>query len=643
MSRHIHITCPNCRRADLRIRPEVIGRRVECKYCQHVFRAQPADDAREPVTRGRQEVALPEPNIPEEEIQKIRSELGARTAGHAAAVRQLDESQRRLEPLEGQVRALQTELDAARTRIEELETQLQDRSAAPTAPPAHAAEALVQERDRIAIERDQLRDELSAVRSDLEARLAEAGERRARLAEDAERVRGERDRIERERDRLHEDTENLRAQITARSAEVERLAELTAGLEAARARADDLETGQRHAVSDAEQARGRLEDLERTLAAAVAEHEEARGAWESERRRLLEKWDEERRTLVDDAERRSREQRGSQRREDEERIASLQHENTSLRADVEAADRARDEARRQADEVRAERDHLQARLADESAAHEAAQRDRDADGHQHRRALEALQEELRAERKARETHQTAWRQAENERDGLGGQAERLQAMHDALRREADALGRERDRLDTELAEVRLRLGQDDELRAERDRAAAALEVAQQEAKGAAERGEGLEAQLSALGGERDRLRQDHEAAVEGLRHELEAARAELGAERERTAAGEAARTELQRRLADALRDQRAAVARAEQLETEVRELRDRWRERPEGPTDLAAAGERSSASARHAEDRDQRIDELTRQLRLAQEGNERLRAFLAVFGAHRQTIGNDSG
>ncbi len=39
MSSHMQIPCPNCQRS-LKIRPEYLGHRVVCKYCEHQFIAQ---------------------------------------------------------------------------------------------------------------------------------------------------------------------------------------------------------------------------------------------------------------------------------------------------------------------------------------------------------------------------------------------------------------------------------------------------------------------------------------------------------------------------------------------------------------------------------------------------------------------------
>src|SRR5260370_1640788 len=36
MPKHIRIPCPECAR-ELRVRPEYVGRHVQCKHCQHSF------------------------------------------------------------------------------------------------------------------------------------------------------------------------------------------------------------------------------------------------------------------------------------------------------------------------------------------------------------------------------------------------------------------------------------------------------------------------------------------------------------------------------------------------------------------------------------------------------------------------------
>jgi hypothetical protein len=72
---------------------------------------------------------------------------------------------------------------------------------------------------------------------------------------------------------------------------------------------------------------------------------------------------------------------------------------------------------------------------------------------------------------------------------------------------------------------------------------------------------------------------------------------------------------------------RAAVDRVERLEVEVGTLRN-----PPAPPPSGAAAEAGRRSV-----------ELAEQIRLAQEANEQLRSFLAVFGPHSPGIGNNAG
>ena len=77
--------------------------------------------------------------------------------------------------------------------------------------------------------------------------------------------------------------------------------------------------------------------------------------------------------------------------------------------------------------------------------------------------------------------------------------------------------------------------------------------------------------------------QEQHRRLEAARQELEAAWAERDAERARGVSGEAARADLQRRVADAVREQRAAVGRVTQLEAELRAVREPSPGRLEGP------------------------------------------------------------
>jgi hypothetical protein len=191
---------------------------------------------------------------------------------------------------------------------------------------------------------------------------------------------------------------------------------------------------------------------------------------------------------------------------------------------------------------------------------------------------------------------------------------------------ADDLRSERDRLQTRLdQQERARQGSERERQAERERLIAERELARQQALNATRRGDALDAQLGPLRDELDRLRQDCEA------------------EQEKAASAEKARADEQWRLAQTLIEQRAAVARAEKAEAELRSLREaRVPTAGTPPVGVGTAGTISQVSPGAAAGPTSHVEELTRQLRLAQETNERLRSFLAVFGPHDQSIANDA-
>jgi ATP-binding cassette subfamily B protein len=91
----LRVTCPNCQYPDLRIRSEFINRRVQCKRCNHVFRARIPDEERrvsleQEVERLRAAVAVADQAGAEarRDAEALRAELEqARQEGQAAAAR----------------------------------------------------------------------------------------------------------------------------------------------------------------------------------------------------------------------------------------------------------------------------------------------------------------------------------------------------------------------------------------------------------------------------------------------------------------------------------------------------------------------------------------------------------------------------
>ena len=660
-----------------------------------------------------------------------------------------------------------------------------DKSGSDFQPVSEELQAVCAERDRLEAERRQAADEAGESRR----RLDELEQAMAAAIAEHEEARGS---WEVERRELLKRQETLRAELETRSVETARLGTTAAELEAIRGERDRLEAERRQAANDAGESQRRLDELEGALAAAIAEHEEARGSWKAERQELLERQETERRSLLAETERREQEKNDSDRRRDEESRSTLQQETERLRAALEAACKTRDEVMRQADELRAEQDGLRARLDQASAAckdaehalqierdrHAAAldlagqetqtaarrgdaleaklrelgaesdrgRQERETESQEHGQALLALRQELAAAQTGRDSHEALWRQAEEGREVLRGEAERIRVAHEVLRGEADVIGTERDRLDRELDEARTLLanrsrhaeelevrvlglqtaldeerrgraaegqehakelaalrqdrdaertrsveretarqeasdagerlrkdasqlradldiacrladehrGQRDRLStehkeeasrrdAEHDRLTVLLDKSRREGQAAALRAEALDTQMRALREESDRFRQEREAEVQEQHRKLLATSADRDALRERGAAGEAARADLQRRLADALREQRAALGRVEQLEASVQAARDA------SPGGLQGSGEPSvtaanASAATHGKVRDAGVpvSELAQQLQVAREANERLRALLAVFGTPSRKIGKDA-
>jgi chromosome segregation ATPase len=621
----------------------------------HAAAVQLSGDAKERLESLEREVRTLQGQL-EEARQNLKAELDLRQeieAGHLALAK----------TLEGELRASQDQVEALRIEVR----SLQEATLSPAADPQLAA-AFARERDAIATERD-------------------------RLVEESEQGRLERDRLVGERDCLQGEVQSLHAQFEVLAAEAGRLGNLSAELEALRAGRDQLEAERQQSASMAEHLRSQFGELERSLAAANAGHEEARGRWQSDRRELLDQWEQERRNLVDGAERDRREQSDADRRRHEESRTRLQQEADRLRSEVEAASRARDEALPQVKEITAERDRLHERFSavDVANQHLQAERDRldheltearsrvaaisregdelavqirelqtaldrqrqqsEADSREHTRAQDALRQEREAVRRRDEELKAVRLQAEENRRFFDQETGQLRADLETMRCRTDELRGERDRLlqqhDKELAD---RQDADRGHQTERDRLNAAVEVARLKAQAATSRSEALDEQLRTLQSECDRRCLDRNAdaeakaqeqvqALESLRQDLEAVQAERDAERVRAARGDAEQTDLRRRLAEALGEQRAAVAQTERLEAEVRSLRDRS---PESPPELSdPIGHPRSARPADAVALRQRVEELVQQLRLMQEANERLRSFLAVFGTHSQTIGKD--
>jgi chromosome segregation ATPase len=529
--------------------------------------------------------------------------------------------------------------------------------------------------------------------------LLDEAEKRGRHERDADRCRDEAIRTA-----LRQETERLRSEmkaaVVARDEAWRQTAELGAECDQLRA-----ESAQQSTAQQAEHDRLTTAlDLARREAQAAAHRSSALDeqvhTFRDEFNRLRQEGDvlmEEQDRILEAqrqelaAERKGREEHESARRQAEKQRDVLHAQSEQLRAEHhelrlqfdalttesvrraaqhETAKTACEEAKRQ---VQTERDRLGQELA-EARTHltETSQQGEQlaAQVCELQTTLERLGQEREAQERDRATERDALRQeqeakrlqsaeldaarnrAEESRRTFRQEAEQLRTALEAERRLADELRTERNGLLKEHeAESAVRQSAERDRQAERDRLTAALDVARQEVQTATRRGDALEEQLRTLrdqgnhpgeGQDAESQAREDQRVLLDLRRELEAARAERDAERDRATSGEAARTDLQRRLADALREHRAAVARAEKLEAEVQAVRSQRPRRTDGHgRPSPSAGEALAAPPHLSQDPEQPAEELARQLRLAQEANERLRSFLAVFGTHSEAIGKD--
>jgi chromosome segregation protein len=668
-SRQVHVGCPNCHRKDIRIPAEYINRRVQCKYCEHIFRARLPDDFLESVPARENDEARQLVAGLEDEVETLRGELARRTAEHVAAAGQVQDVTGRLETLAKRVRELEEERAAARQKAQDLETlrrtadRARDAQVRSLENAARAADEQVAKveaerqaerdratasaqalqvaeqdlRERVAAERDRLREELTAARTEHALHAADAVRAQSHLAG--------------ERDRFREELLSARSEVEARSAANGPLARLQAELAEARASLEAERDRLHSAVEAAGQARDAAEGQ---LAALRAEGEMLRAqtnddsaAGKAERERLAAelaaaRTEHERHAalaLSAQAEVAGAIERAQQEAESgvaraaalEEALRTLQSELDCLGQDHAGHTAARDQLQGELAEARtllastsrqAEEWATQAR--DLQAAVDRLRQERAAEARQHAQECEVLRQDRDTERRRSTELQAARAQAEESRKSFRDQIEQLRTELDAARRLAAELRGERDRLLTERAE---------------------LTAGRPAAEAAARRADELSAQLQVLREENDRLYQDrnaeadqHGQALEALRSELERLRSHRQAEQAKGATGDAARTELQQKLAEALRDRSAAFERAQQLEVEVKALRERpreqhsrWPDSPHEPSPAGAAARSAAATGRGGE-LAQQVEDLTHQLRTVQEANERLRTFLAVIG-----------
>src|SRR5262245_49957120 len=111
------MACPKCKRS-LRVRTSYIGHRIACKSCEYVFKVSaPPEQAVPPPP---QEADPGRAARLEEELQRARADLAARTSERDEAGRHLDEARGEIARLQVQVQELQVKIEEIRQGAQEL-------------------------------------------------------------------------------------------------------------------------------------------------------------------------------------------------------------------------------------------------------------------------------------------------------------------------------------------------------------------------------------------------------------------------------------------------------------------------------------------------------------------------------------------
>jgi chromosome segregation ATPase len=556
-SRHIRITCPNCQRPDLRIRPEYMDHDVRCKHCEHVFRPG-LSVANGSLAASAEKGGTAQPAVGlEAELKSLRDELATRTAEHASANVRLEEAEGQRRALPDQMHTLQEQIDEtvskardeealrrqgenaraeqirdleetarrAQAEMEELRAELEghrEREAANTKT-LQLNEELCRERDRFAAERDRLRDEVAAVRAEHEAHVAAGASRLAQLEAGRDAARAEHEaHVGAGASRLAQ----LETERDAARAGEERLTDEAARLKVDR---DRLEEELRSVRTELE---GQAADVAR-LGSLSAELE-ARGAdrdrLEAERQQAASEA-EQLRSWLEELERSLA--AAIAEHEDARGLWELERRQLQERCEVERqAARGREEASPGALETEADRLRREiATLVQE-----------------HQRSVEMLRRELESERQGRQELDAARSESERDGDTLRAESERLRAEREDARRRVDALAVQCDQLDHKLADAQATGA---ETRRHRNE---------------------LAAQLQALQTALEKQRQDREAEGQEHAKQCDALRQERDAERRRNAPLEAARV-LAEKAAKSVREQAGQLRAAyDRLQTQYADL-----------------------------------------------------------------------
>src|SRR3954453_12667899 len=167
MARHLRITCPHCQRTGLRIPPELIGRKVECKHCGKIFRSEATEVDPDAPSRVSEDSPAPGPTSGGDGTSRRRDWTrpedaeGAKTGPNSGELARIQE-------LEDRLRQLKARYDSSRARLKsETAGRTADRDLA-----AEERARLEGEAASARAEADRLRAELGAARGEVGAAAA---------------------------------------------------------------------------------------------------------------------------------------------------------------------------------------------------------------------------------------------------------------------------------------------------------------------------------------------------------------------------------------------------------------------------------------------------------------------------------------
>jgi chromosome segregation ATPase len=198
VSEFVYLTCPNCQRPNLKVRPEYLGQLLRCKSCNHKFRAEASGsvETKEPVASASLPERLDVVEHERDEALRVRDEAADRA----------DAFHLELETVRTDRDRLVVERAGLLTRIEALEHEREGARASSTQLAAHEAE---KEALRVAVANHEAEAEA------LRVALAAATAQHSTLVNEYDALRGECGRLTRALNEAQSDLQQETARISA--------------------------------------------------------------------------------------------------------------------------------------------------------------------------------------------------------------------------------------------------------------------------------------------------------------------------------------------------------------------------------------------------------------------------------------------